>query len=250
MKAPACISIKGVYKTFVDRHEGREVLALEDVSLDIHAGEFLCVVGPSGCGKSTLLNILAGFEQPTQGEVIVDRPERPPAMVFQEHALFPWRTVIDNVAFGPEMRGVPRADRYRRASSYIEMVGLGGFEKQYPDELSGGMRQRVALARALINDPKILLMDEPFASLDAQTKYILQQEFLRIRDLAAKTVVYVTHAIDEAVWMGDRVVIMTRRPGRVKEIVPIDVARSRRESGLHPFREHIWNALKEELPRL
>lgn len=250
MKRPVRISIKGLSKAFSDRHAGDDVLALENVNLDIYGGEFLCIVGPSGCGKSTLLNILAGFERPTQGEVIFDRSERPPAMVFQEHALFPWRTLIDNVAFGPEMRGVPRADRYRLADEYIGMVGLGGFEKRYPDELSGGMKQRVALARALINDPNVLLMDEPFASLDAQTKLILQQEFLRILDLTRKTVVYVTHGIDEAVSMGDRVVIMTRRPGKVKGIVSIDLTRSRQGSDLHVFREQVWNSLKEEIPRL
>ena len=244
------IAIKGLYKSFTDRRAGQDVSALENLSLDIHEGEILSIVGPSGCGKSTLLNILAGFEAPTQGEVIIHGPQHVPAMVFQEHALFPWRTVLDNVAFGPEMRGISRAERYERALQYIEMVGLSTFTRRYPYELSGGMKQRVALARALINDPEILLMDEPFAALDAQTKLILQQEFLRILEVARKTVIYVTHAIDEAVGMGNRVVIFTRRPGRVKEIVPIPLGHSRSESDVYTYRERVWHSLKEEIPRL
>ena len=245
-----CISIRGLGKSFFDRRNGEDIQALDHVTLDIRGSEFLCLVGPSGCGKSTLLNILAGFEKPTEGEVVIDSSYGTPAMVFQEHALFPWRTVIDNVVFGPEMRGIPREERYQAAAQYIEMIGLGGFENRYPHELSGGMRQRVALARALANNPKILLMDEPFASLDAQTKFILQQEFLRIWELTRKTVVYVTHAIDEAVSMGDRVVVMTRRPGKIKDILEIDLDRRERDSHLYLFRERVWNSLKEEIPKL
>jgi NitT/TauT family transport system ATP-binding protein len=250
VKTGVCISIRGLSKSFIDPREGHHVLALDNIALEVHDGEFLSIVGPSGCGKSTLLSILAGFEKPTEGEVLIDRTRHSPAMVFQEHALFPWRSVIDNVAFGPEMRGVPKSKRYEMAATYIEMVGLQRFERRYPHELSGGMRQRVALARALINDPNILLMDEPFASLDAQTKFILQQEFLRIWELTHKTIVYVTHAIDEAVSMGTRVVVFTRRPGKVKEILAVELGRDRRESDLYPIRERVWNSLKEEIPKL
>ncbi len=247
------ISIKGLRKAFLDRRSRREVCALDGIDLEVADGELLCIVGPSGCGKSTLLNILAGFEQPTEGAALVEGPEgdrRPPAVVFQEHALFPWRTVIDNVAFGPEMRGVARRARHDAARRYLELVGLTGFETLYPHQLSGGMRQRVGLARALATEPSVLLMDEPFASLDAQTKFILQQELLRIWELTGKTIVYITHAIDEAVYMGERVVVMTRRPGRVKAVVHVDLGRARGERELSGFREQVWDLLKEEIPRL
>lgn len=249
----AMIEIRQLRKSYVDRRTKEAVVALDGIDLDIGEGEFVCVVGPSGCGKSTLLGVLAGFESPSGGSARV-RPARPgasgPAVVFQEHALFPWRSVLDNVAFGPEMRGVPKRDRHEAARRYLELVRLTGFENKYPHQLSGGMKQRVGLARALSNEPDVLLMDEPFASLDAQTKLLLQQEIIRIWRMTRKTVVYITHAIDEAVLLGQRVVVMTRRPGRIKAIIEIDVGTERTERNLYRYREEIWNLLREEITEL
>lgn len=231
------------------------VTALQDVSLSVDAGEFCCVVGPSGCGKSTLLRVLAGLIPYTAGEVQIrsDGGDRPlTAMVFQDYALLPWRTVLDNVAFGPENRGVPKAERYRHAREILAKMGLGGFEHAYPYQLSGGMKQRVGIARALANDPEVLLMDEPLAALDAQTRNLMQEELLRIWSQFGKTVVYVTHAIDEAVLLGDRVVVMTARPGRVKAVVPIDLPRPRtlEQKGSARFAQlcnEVWQLLREEV---
>ena len=197
------------------------------------AGEFLIFLGPSGCGKSTLLQIIAGLERPSGGDVraatrAADGARRKlTSMVFQEYALFPWRTVLENVVFGPEVRKVPRAARDAAARRLIEMVHLGGFEHRYPHELSGGMRQRVALARALANDPEILLFDEPLAALDAQTRRVLQDELVRIWAETGKTFMYVTHSLQEAVLLGTRIVVMTARPGRIKQIVPVSLPRPR-----------------------
>jgi NitT/TauT family transport system ATP-binding protein len=229
--------------------------ALENVSLSVGAGEFCCIVGPSGCGKSTLLRVLAGLIPATAGEVHIrsDGRDRPlTAMVFQDYALLPWRTVLDNVAFGPENRGVPRAERYRIAREILAKVGLSGFEHAYPHQLSGGMKQRVGIARALANDPEVLLMDEPLAALDAQTRNLMQEELLRIWSQFGKTVVYVTHAIDEAVLLGDRVVVMTARPGRVKAVVPVDLDRPRtlEQKGSARFAQlynEVWQLLREEV---
>lgn len=247
------IEIRALRKAYVDRRTKEEVVALDGIDLDVSEGEFVCVVGPSGCGKSTLLSILAGFEASTGGSARIKAP-RPnasgPAVVFQEHALFPWRTVIDNVAFGPEMRGVPKSQRYEAARRYLELVRLNGFEGKYPHQLSGGMKQRVGLARALSNEPDVLLMDEPFAALDAQTKLLLQQEIIRIWRMTRKTVIYITHAIDEAVLLGERVVVMTKRPGRIKAVVEINVGPERTERNLYMFREQIWNLLREEITAL
>ncbi len=231
------------------------VTALEDVSLSVAAGEFCCIVGPSGCGKSTLLRVLAGLIPHTHGEVRIrsDGQQRPlTAMVFQDYALLPWRTVLDNVAFGPENRGVPREQRYRLAREILSKVGLAGFEHAYPHQLSGGMKQRVGIARALANDPEVLLMDEPLAALDAQTRNLMQEELLRIWAEFGKTVVYVTHAIDEAVLLGDRVVVMTARPGRVKAVVPVDLDRPRtlEQKGSARFAQlynEVWQLLREEV---
>jgi NitT/TauT family transport system ATP-binding protein len=197
------------------------VQALEPITLDIAKGEFTCLLGPSGCGKSTLLNILAGFEQPTSGQVLMDGlPVRGPdprrGVVFQQGALFTWMSVRDNVAFGPLAIGKPAAEAARIAAHYLEMVGLTGFAKRYPYELSGGMQQRVGIARALANDPEILLMDEPFAALDAQTRELLQEEIKRIWHETHKTVLWITHSIDEALFLATEVVVMSARPGRIK----------------------------------
>jgi NitT/TauT family transport system ATP-binding protein len=209
--------------------------ALDGIDLDVRAGEFFSIVGPSGCGKTTLLRILAGLETRTAGSIDISRDlatasgprgsatERPlNSMVFQEQSIYPWMNVRDNVAFGLKARGFPRRQRYAIADEYIQTVGLAGFEKALPQQLSGGMKQRVSLARAFANDPELLLMDEPFAALDEQTKLILQAELLRIWEVSGKTVLYVTHSIDEAIVLSDRILVMSARPGRVKEIVDVD----------------------------
>ena len=202
--------------------EDTAVTALDRFSHRFRSRRFSCLLGPSGCGKSTLIQIVGGLEPATSGKVRISDPQRPDVaralgedsvMVWQNFNLFPWRSVIDNIAFGLEMRGVPRAERHERARALIASVGLRGFERHLPGQLSGGMRQRVALARALIMERAILLMDEPFAALDAQTKIVMQEEFLRIFDATHKTVLFVTHAIEEAILLGDEVVVMTARPG-------------------------------------
>ncbi|MBX3121556.1 MAG: ABC transporter ATP-binding protein [Nitrospira sp.] len=247
------ISVSNVDKRFSVR--GREVNALNKASLEVRDAEFLTLLGPSGCGKSTLLQIIAGLEPATGGKVSFEgrRTASGPVttMVWQRYALFPWRTIKHNVAFGCEMRGMPRGERMARAQHFIENVGLIGFEEAFPHELSGGMQQRVALARALCNDPEILLMDEPLAALDAQTRTVMQVELLRIWDQYKKTVVYVTHSIDEAVLLGDRIAIMSARPGRIKEVIPVTLPRPRTLDMLttpefHKLADHAWNSIKEE----
>jgi NitT/TauT family transport system ATP-binding protein len=228
----AKIRLRGVEKHFFVR--GRRVDALATLDLDIRSGEFFCIVGPSGCGKTTLLRILAGLVGRSAGtiEVVRDSDEATTArgtatarplnsMVFQEASIFPWMNVRDNVAFGLKARGFDRRDRYAIADPYIRKVGLGGFEDALPHQLSGGMKQRVSIARALANDPELLLMDEPFAALDEQTKLLLQAELLRIWEESRKTVLYVTHSIDEAIVLADRILVMSARPGRVKDIIDV-----------------------------
>jgi NitT/TauT family transport system ATP-binding protein len=212
-------SFRGVTKVF--GRGAAAVQALEPVTLDIAANAFVCLLGPSGCGKSTLLNILAGFEQATSGEVLMDgRPVRGPdprrGVVFQQGALFTWMTVLDNVAFGPLALGRTRQEAHAIARRFLEMVGLSAFALRYPYELSGGMQQRVGIARALANDPEILLMDEPFAALDAQTRDLLQEQIKRIWLETRKTVLWITHSIDEALYLATEIVVMTARPGRIK----------------------------------
>jgi NitT/TauT family transport system ATP-binding protein len=223
MGSTAKVRLRGVTKNFFVK--GRLVAALVDIDLDIQAGEFFCIVGPSGCGKTTMLRILAGLERQTDGSIEVARDgssSRPlNSMVFQEQSIFPWLNVRDNVAFGLKAQGIPRGERSRAVEPFIRKVGLTGFEDALPHQLSGGMKQRVSIARAFANDPEMLLMDEPFAALDEQTKLILQAELLRIWDEMRKTVVYVTHSIDEAIVLADRILIMTARPGRIKEIVDV-----------------------------
>jgi NitT/TauT family transport system ATP-binding protein len=216
--------------------DGTGVVALDDFSHRFGSRRFTCLLGPSGCGKSTLIQIVGGLEQATSGAIRIVDATRPGAarplgadsvMMWQNLNLFPWRSVIDNVAFGLEMGGVARAERYGKARALIASVGLRGFESHLPGQLSGGMRQRVALARALIMERPILLMDEPFAALDAQTKIVMQEELLRIFEETRKTVLFVTHAIDEAILLGDEVVVMTARPGRIKETIVVDLPRPR-----------------------
>ncbi|HXW99234.1 MAG TPA: ABC transporter ATP-binding protein [Methanomicrobiales archaeon] len=219
------LAIRDLSKVFVTG-TGEQVPALKDISLTVADEEFLCILGPSGCGKTTLLRIIAGLDSPTTGSIEVDGvaldgPSRRIAMIFQEYSLFPWRTVLENVAFGLEMTGNGRGDRLEAAGRYLDLVGLGSFGKSFPFELSGGMRQRVAVARALAIEPAALLMDEPFGALDAQTRNLMQIELQEIWKKTRKTVVFVTHSVDEAVFLADRIVVLTERPGRIREIVPV-----------------------------
>ncbi|MEE9418876.1 MAG: ABC transporter ATP-binding protein [Desulfatiglandaceae bacterium] len=231
--------------------------ALNDFGIEVSRGEFLSIVGPSGCGKSTFLNVLLGLLRPDSGEMEIGGkkitgPGLERAMVFQEFGLLPWRTVVANVELGLELKGVAPTIRHGRAAELINMVGLTGFEGHYPHELSGGMKQRVGLARALVTDPEVLLMDEPFASLDAQTRDLMQAELLQIWDKAKKTVIFVTHSIEEAAYLSDRVIVMTARPGRTKSILKINLPRPRDyemrlSPGFNDIKLQIWNSLKEEL---
>jgi NitT/TauT family transport system ATP-binding protein len=236
--------------------EGREVVAVRDFSLEVAGGEFVCLLGPSGCGKSTFLNIVAGFIPATAGTLLLDghpvaRPGPDRGVVFQEHALFPWLSVADNIGFGLRMRGVRRAEREAVVRRYTDLVGLTGFERSFPKDLSGGMRQRVALARALANEPKMLLMDEPFGALDAQMRRLLQDELTKIWQDTGRTVLFVTHSIDEALRLADRVVVMTARPGTVREIVAVGAARPRDEGSAEflAARQRIDRMLAEEITR-
>jgi NitT/TauT family transport system ATP-binding protein len=230
------IAIKHVSQTF--QTSGRQShLALSDISLTIEEGAFVSILGPSGCGKSTLLYIVGGFVNPTQGEATVKGrtitgpgPDRGP--VFQEFALFPWKTVLGNVMYGPRQQGVKSTAAEAQARTLIEMVGLKGYENFYPKELSGGMKQRVALARTLAYHPAVLLMDEPFGALDAHTRTRLQNDLLNIWERDRKTVLFVTHSVDEAVFLSDKVVVMTRSPGRIKQVIDIDLPRPRRRAEL------------------
>jgi len=230
------IVIRGVNKVFSIRRNNeskKEFAALKDVNLNIKAGEFLTIVGPSGCGKSTLLDIIAGLSKPNSGEIFIDNklitgPALDRGIVLQGYALFPWRTVRHNVEFGLEIKGIRKEERKEISSRFIKLVGLEGFEDRYPYELSGGMRQRVAIARALAYDPEVLLMDEPFAAVDAQTREIMQDELLRIWEETNKTIIFVTHSIEEAVGLADRVAIMGTNPGHIREIIDIDLPRPRR----------------------
>jgi len=220
-------------KVFTDRRRG-DVVALNGVDLWVKDKEFISIVGPSGCGKTTLLQLIAGLESPTSGEVLIDGrkvngPTPACGVVFQEYALFPWLTLRENVEFGPKVRGVPKRERREIAQRFIELVGLQGFEDHYPHELSGGMKQRGAIARALANDPAVLLMDEPFAAVDAQLREILQQEVLRIWRQTKKTILFVTHNINEAIFLADRLVVLTARPGKVKEVVTVELSRPRQQ---------------------
>lgn len=251
----AAIVIRGVSKVFAGRN-GLRVAALEQIDLTIGAGEFLCVVGPSGCGKTTLLRILAGLEQQSAGRVEIrsGEPGKPlTSMVFQETSIFPWLTVKDNVAYGLRMRRVPPAVQEPIVEHYLRLTGLDKFRDAYPHQLSGGMKQRVSVARAFANDPSILLLDEPFGSLDEQTRLLMQEELLRIWEAHRKTAVFVTHSIDEAIFLGDRVLVMTARPGRVKAILEVDLPRPRDLVSLRSqpafldLSRTIWHYLREEV---
>jgi NitT/TauT family transport system ATP-binding protein len=249
---PSRIQIEDVEKAFAV--DGRSMAALLEVNLEVQAGELVCLLGPSGCGKSTLLNIVAGFLPPTRGRVLVNGqpvmgpgPER--GVVFQEYVLFPWLTVAQNIEFGPRLMGAPAARCREIAGRYLEMVGLTEHAAKFPVQLSGGMKQRVAIARALANNPSIVLMDEPFGALDAQTREVMQEELSRIQRLEHKTIVFVTHSIREAVYLADRVVVMTRSPGRIKEVFTIKLppARDRFASEFTHYESDITRVVKEEV---
>ena len=248
------LKIDNVYKEYQGRNG--KTIALNGVSLDIKENEFICVVGPSGCGKSTLLNIIAGLLEPTSGTVSLDGKviegtgvER--GVVFQQYALFPWRTVLKNVMFPLEMKKVPKAEAEAIARKYIKSVGLEGFEKSFPKELSGGMKQRVAIARAYAANPEVLLLDEPFGALDAQTRVQLQSELLETWEKEKKTCFFITHDVDEAVILAQRVIIMSARPGRIKKIVDIDIPYPRTQATktdprFLELKTEIWNQVYQE----
>ena len=235
-----------------------QLIAIDGVSLDIAPGEFFMIVGPSGCGKTTLLRILAGLESVTSGAIEIETPSshRPVnSMIFQGDSIFPWMTVWDNAAYGLKMRRAPSATVKEVVGHYLACTGLTRFAKYYPHQLSGGMRQRVSIARAFANDPEILLMDEPFSALDAQNKLLLQEELLHIWEEHKKTVVFITHSVDEAVFLGDRIMVMTAQPGKVKTFVPVPLARPRDIMELQKMPQygeliaHIWSSLREEVHR-
>jgi NitT/TauT family transport system ATP-binding protein len=244
----AKIEIRGINRIFQTRNRGngpKEFVALKDINLKVKKGEFVAIVGPSGCGKSTLLDILAGLAQPTSGAILIDGksvtgPGLDRGIVLQGYALFPWRTVRQNVEFGLEIKKTPKAERREISARFINLVGLEGFGDHYPHELSGGMKQRVAIARALAYDPEVLLMDEPFAAVDAQTRESLQDELLRIWEETGKTIVFVTHSIEEAVFLADRVAILDTNPGAVKDILDIDLPRPRQNSDIRSSAEFGW----------
>jgi NitT/TauT family transport system ATP-binding protein len=251
------LTVTRVSKMFGSSDNGTEgVRALDSVSLQVEEGEFFSIIGPSGCGKSTLIRIIAGLISDYDGEVVIgtQRVESPHpwvAMVFQEESTFPWRTTLANVEFGLEMHGLPPEQRRRKSLAMLELLGLAGFEQRYPSELSGGMKQRVAIARALVMEPKILLMDEPFGALDEQTRIILGEELLKIRDKLGQTIVFVTHNINESVQLSDRVMVMTARPGRVKSVFKIDLPRPRDSSIIESEQfgrlvGQVWGTLREE----
>ena len=261
----AQIELKGVSKEFAlrptrEQPQARTLVALDDVSLEVPRGEFLTLVGPSGSGKTTLLDLLGGLSRPTSGSVLVEGrevtgPGLDRGIVFQQYALFPWRTTLANVTFGLEQQGLGRRERVERARENLALVGLEGFEDRYPHELSGGMKQRVAIARSLAYRPGILLMDEPFAALDAQTREQLQDELLRIWRATGTTVVFITHGIEEAVYLGQRVAVLSARPGRLKAVVDIDLGDREATTDLRSdprfvhYRHEVWALLHDEVRR-
>lgn len=252
------VRAESVCKVFTDR-KNRQIVAIDEFNLQVREKEFVSILGPSGCGKSTFLLLAAGLEKTTRGRIMIDGqsvqgPDPKRAIVFQEYLLFPWKTVRGNVEFGPEVRGIGKAERHNISSKYIELVGLNKFENCYPHELSGGMKQRVAIARALANEPKVMLMDEPFGALDALTRELLQHELLRIWQETKCTVLFVTHSINEAIYLSDRVVVMSTRPGRIMATLTIDIPRPRTRAALttpefiryeQTLRGLIWEQIQE-----
>lgn len=242
----AKIEISLINKSFQDTQK-KQLDVLKDINLSIETGEFLCLLGPSGCGKTTLMNLMAGFEKPTSGAVTIDGspvagPNPKHITIFQDYGLFPWRNVFENVIFGLQAKGMNRKDAKSKTKEYLELVGLASFAESFPNQLSGGMKQRVAIARALAVEPDILFMDEPFAALDAFTRYRLQDEVLKIWVDKKPTIIFVTHDIDEAVYLAQRVVIMSPDPGRIQRIIPIDLPRpaNRGDAGLTDYRRKVF----------
>ncbi len=250
-QARAGIAIRGLAKTFDVRPA--PVKALDTIDMFVAEGEFLCIVGPSGCGKTTLLRILAGLETPSVGaiDISIKHEGRPlQSMVFQEQGVFPWLTTLDNAAFGMQARGVAKAERHAVARAMLAKLGLAGFERTYPRQLSGGMRQRVNLARAFANDPAILLMDEPLGALDEQTKMLVQDDLLKLWEETRKTVIFITHSLDEAVVLGDRVAVMSHRPGRIKALFDVRLPNAlelRNNPDFIEVRRLVWESLREEV---
>lgn len=261
---PPCIELRDVTKSFPVREGARREsadagrAALVDVTLSIAAGEFVCLLGPSGCGKSTILSLLAGFDAPTRGTVSVGgRPVTEPqpdrGMVFQRPNLFPWLTVLENITFGPRMAGVPRDEYLPKAQRYLKLVGLQGFEGYAPWQLSGGMQQRAALARAWLPGPDVLLMDEPFGALDAQTRLMMQELLTHIWETERPTILFVTHDVDEALFLADRILVMSARPGTLVEDLPVTLPRPRNietfasEAGVGKLRQHILHRVRDEV---
>lgn len=245
------LNIDHVSREFVS-NAGELVTALDNIELVIDDQEFICFLGPSGCGKTTLLRIIAGLDTATSGRVVHDdhvicAPDPKMAMIFQEYSLYPWRNVLENVAFGLELRGIDRSARIKETERYLDLVGLEDFSRSFPYELSGGMRQRVAVARALAVDPAVLLMDEPFGALDAQTRNMMQKELLDIWNKTKKTIVFVTHSVDEAVFLADRIVVFTPRPGRIRENIPLNLPRPRERTSAEfaSIRRHVLDLIDE-----
>ena len=249
----------GLRHEYYQPRTGGRLLALDNINLKVEDGEFVSIVGPSGCGKTTFINLADGLLKPTAGRLLIDGaqvtgPGNDRGMVFQDSCLMPWRTVFKNVMFGLECQGLDNGEGQARARKFIKLVGLEGFEDHYSHELSGGMQQRCNLARALTVDPKILIMDEPFAALDAQTREIMQLELLRIWREAAKTVLFITHQINEAIYLADRVIVFGARPGKVKEMIKIDIPRPRplavkREKKFLEYEDHLWTLIEEEVKK-
>ncbi|CAN7541245.1 MULTISPECIES: ABC transporter ATP-binding protein [Microbacterium] len=256
--ADPLISVTGLSVSYDVARTGKKLIAIEDVDLDVFEGEFITVLGPSGCGKTTFMNVIAGLVAPSTGAVLVDGkqvdgpgPDR--AVVFQDYALLPWRTVFDNVKFGLEMqKGLRTADWRAKVQEAIEMVGLAGFESSYPRELSGGMQQRVGLARAFVAEPRILLMDEPLGAVDALTREVMRDEIEKLIEATGKTVLFITHSIEEAILLGDRIVVFKSHPGAIKEIITTGIPRPRSERSVQhdprflELRDHLWEALEGE----
>ncbi|TCJ22478.1 ABC transporter ATP-binding protein [Microbacterium sp. PI-1] len=256
--ADPLISVTGLSVSYDVARTGKKLIAIENVDLDVFEGEFITVLGPSGCGKTTFMNVIAGLVAPSTGSVLVDGqqvegpgPDR--AVVFQDYALLPWRSVFDNVKFGLEMqKGLRTADWRAKVQEAIDMVGLKGFESSYPRELSGGMQQRVGLARAFVAEPRILLMDEPLGAVDALTREVMRDEIEKLIEATGKTVLFITHSIEEAILLGDRIVVFKSHPGAIKEIITTDIPRPRSERSVQhdprflELRDHLWEALEGE----
>jgi len=249
--------VQNLRKSFRSQRSAEPIQVFDDISFEVYPSEFISLVGPSGCGKTTFLRILDGLIPRDEGEILLDgkaviKPGPDKGFVFQDSSLLLWRTVIDNVILGLELQGVNKKEARKKAQDYIVLVGLKGFEQHYPHELSGGMQQRVNLARALIVDPEILLMDEPFASLDAQTREIMQAELLKMWSQTRKTVIFVTHQIEEAIYLSDRVVVFSARPAKIREIVKVDLPRPRsltvkRSQKFLELTDHVWNLIQQEV---